>query len=91
MAIITEAEIGDKSCMGKMKALNLPVHVSRVKALLRQTSTIAWTKAESSTILTFSNEYDRIKWPKKHVKWKLEDWENVIFSDEKLFILDGPD
>ena len=41
--------------------------------------------------LTADHIKKRLKWCKDHSKKLVEDWTNVVFTDEKRFVLDGPD
>ena len=47
-------------------------------------------KLKKKPKLTKSDKVRRLDWAKKFFSWKTE-WDNVIFSDEKKFNLDGPD
>ena len=33
----------------------------------------------------------RLHWAEEHLNWEQEDWNKIIFTDEKRFCLDGPD
>ena len=41
--------------------------------------------------LTADHIKKRLKWCRDHSKKLVEDWTNVVFTDEKRFVLDGPD
>ena len=41
--------------------------------------------------MSADNKSDRVKWSLKYMKKDHDFWRSVIFSDEKLFCLDGPD
>ena len=40
--------------------------------------------------LTADHIKKRLKWSKDHSKKLVEDWTNGVFTDEKRFVLDGP-
>ena len=42
-------------------------------------------KPQKKQHLTSIAKKKRILWPKKYKKWRLEDWNKVLFSDEKHF------
>ena len=41
--------------------------------------------------LTADHIKKRLKWCRDHSKKLVEDWTNVVFTDETRFVLDGPD
>ena len=41
--------------------------------------------------LTKNHKEDRVKWARKYLDLDAENWNNVVFSDEKKSNLDGPD
>lgn len=47
-------------------------------------------KPRRKPYLSKKHKRDRLRWAKDHLKWGVEDWKKVIFSDESTFEL-GPD
>lgn len=44
-----------------------------------------------SLYLTERHRPYRLEWSKENLKYKAEEWRNIIFNDEEKFNLDGPD
>ncbi|CDF38310.1 unnamed protein product [Chondrus crispus] len=88
--VIREVSKGEKSANQTRKALDLPVHRSRVQALLKKDTRLQYTKFLSARLSPFHMQ-QILDWVKKHVTWNDNKWNKVIFSNEKNFNLDGPD
>ncbi|CDF32775.1 unnamed protein product [Chondrus crispus] len=69
--VIREVSKGEKSANQICKALDLPVHRSRVQALLRKDTNlnIKYTKFISPLVLTPMHMKQRLDWPTNHVTW----------------------
>lgn len=72
------------------KELNLPVHSSTIRRVLASEENLQYVKRKSSPELKIHHIEARLKFAEEKVFWKSE-WDNIIFSDEKKFNLDGPD
>ncbi|GMF20840.1 unnamed protein product [Phytophthora lilii] len=48
-------------------------------------------KSEASPVLTKKHKEDRLKWARDKVTWDEAKWATCVFSDEKMFNLDGLD
>lgn len=70
--------------------LNLPVSARRVRQILKSDKNLKFTKMLKKPPLTQHHKNARLAFAEKHIHWTSE-WNNVIFSDEKRFNLDGPD
>lgn len=70
--------------------MNLPVTPRRVRQILSANENLKFKKPIKKPPLTSRHRDARIAFARKHISWTKE-WENVIFSDEKKFNLDGPD
>ena len=43
-------------------------------------------QAATKPLITERNRKRRSKWVKDHISWTVDDWENVLFSDESPFV-----
>lgn len=89
--LLRHASKGQSSASELRTSLNLDVSVRRVQQVLHETPYLRYRKMKVAPALTERHKRDRISWATEHVTWRPCDWENVIFSDEKKFNLDGPD
>lgn len=69
---------------------NVPVGVRRVRQILKASKHLVYTKMKRKPMLSPSNIKGRLEFADKHIHWTNQ-WQNIIFSDEKKFNLDGPD
>ena len=72
------------------KELGLPITNKRIAQILRGSGHLKYIKKAKKPNLTPTHIQARLNFAKKHMAWRNE-WDNVIFSDEKKFNLDGPD
>ena len=92
----------DKSHIIRL-ASDKTISAAKIKAQLKltQSTTTVWRVINScdhlkrekrgcKPALKSHNKIARLKWAKNHMTWSSE-WENIIFSDEKKFNVDGPD
>ncbi|OQS55782.1 tc3a [Ecytonucleospora hepatopenaei] len=78
------------TCRKIIGELNLNVSHDTVSRALRKNDERSWDKMKPSPHLTEEKKKIRFQWATDRIFWK-EEWEKVIFSDEKKFNLDGPD
>jgi hypothetical protein len=78
------------SASNMQRALELNVSVRRVQQILRASPHLTYRKIIREPWTNERHYQERINWAIGHVAWKCQ-WNNVIFSDEKKFNLDGPD
>jgi transposase len=78
------------SCSQIVSELNLPVTRWCVNKVISESGILKHQKKTASPPLNESNLMKRLNWAKDHMTWNKE-WNDVVWSDEKKFNLDGPD
>ena len=90
-ALLGEAHKDELSSRELVKALNLPVKASQVRAILHSTPTLRYQRLQKAPMMLPRHLTAREAWARSHVTWNIPDWANVVWSDEKKFNLDGAD
>jgi len=70
--------------------LSLPISTRRVQQILKCSENVSYEKKLLKPELLPRHKAARLQFANKYKFWDTE-WENIIFSDEKKFNLDGPD
>ena len=89
--IINEAAKTGSSANSLRESLSLNVSKSTIIRCLNSTSLFKYQKANQAPKLTQVLMNRRANWAEKMVEYGSENWNRIIFSDEKKWNLDGPD
>lgn len=66
------------------------VSISTIWNSVTNSKNFKYQKMKAGPKLEIEHKSNRLKWARKYIHWTHE-WQNIIFSDEKKFNLDGPD
>lgn len=72
------------------KDIGLRASNSTIWRFINSNQNICNKKKKRKPSLTKKHKTDRLNWARKFMSWTVE-WNNIIFTDEKKFNLDGPD
>lgn len=88
--ILIEAKTNRLNATEIREKLQLPVTPQHIGLVLRKSGEVKWRKPLKKPLLKPHHRVARLNFSKNHMTWSRE-WDQVIFSDEKKFNLDGPD
>lgn len=69
------------------KALQLPLHKSRVKAPLKNGTVLQYSNCRNAPVLTPMYMHERAGWVKERASWNDDKWKKALFSGENKFSL----
>lgn len=81
---LTAPEIAAEFNRGRRKAIS----VSTVQRRLREAD-LHGRIATKKPLLRRGNRHKRLQWAKEHANWTVDDWKNVLWSDESKFEVFG--
>jgi hypothetical protein len=85
-------EVGNQtvSCAQVKSNLAIPQSRRTILRVIRSNKNLKYLKRKKKPALKLSHKVNRLSWARSKVGWG-QQWQNVVFSDEKKFNLDGPD
>lgn len=89
--MIRTARRGHSTARQARDAAGLDISVERARQLISSDPHLRFKRMRRAPFLTEVHKQRRVDWANTHVSWTAQEWNNVIWSDEKKFTLDGPD
>lgn len=89
--VVRIASAGHKFARDIRDELDLAVSVRTIQSVMHQSEFLDFRKADTQHDMQQRHRDQRVEWAENHVTWDNNKWDNVIFSDENKFNLDGPD
>jgi transposase len=88
--ILREAIKSSTSAAEIKNKLQLQASRRTISRVLTSSSTVEFVKMKAKPPLTENNKQTRLEWAKQRMSWT-DQWNKIVFSDEKKWNLDGPD
>jgi len=88
--IIRAASNSTRSAAKIKEACGVKASLATVKRIIRSAKHLKRLKIKKKPPLNDVRKASRLRFAQDHMAWK-EEWNTVVFSDEKKFNLDGPD
>lgn len=89
--LLREAKKQDQNAVQLNVRLELPISLSRTRAILSKDPHLKFKRMKRVPKLTPVHSERRVQWARAHATDTPELWRKTIWSDEKKFNLDGPD
>lgn len=90
-SIIQRAIVQKQTAREIQQSLDLDITVRRVQQILSETPYVRYGMRQATVNMTEKHKKKRYEWAREYLLWHSVKWENIIFSAEKKFNLDGPD
>lgn len=88
--ILRAASNSSKTVRQIANDVNTSASLSTVRRIIKSSSYLKRNKMRKKPLLRDSHKEARLSFARIHMSWT-DQWNNVVFSDEKKFNLDGPD
>lgn len=89
--VVRTARTGRSTARQLRNQLAPSLSVRRIQQVLRDAPDLDWVKPVKAPLFTPTHKSRRLNFARAHLEKGSSHWRQIIFSDEKMFCLDGPD